>query len=531
MVTQHGEPCAMLLEAINAYDNRLAQRLFGAAGTPRIAIIGGGFGGIGLGVKLVGAGISSFTIFEKNASFGGTWWENTYPGAEVDSPSYLYSYSFRPYDWSRNFARQPELLEYMARIVEENGLGPHFQFDTNIESATWDEGTHEYEVRTSTGECSRFHVVVSAVGLLNALSYPDWPGLETFAGPKFHTARWQHEHDLTGKRVAFVGTGCTAAQVIPEIAPLVKQLYVFQREPGHVMPKGARNFSEKERSARRSPIASRIERFKCFLEGAQVRGTTVPVPGSKLNEKYAKMCIDYIQEIFHDRPDLAEKVTPQYPFYGKRIILADDYYPALRRDNVELIPKTVERITSNSVVAADNIERNVDVLVLGTGFQPANFLAHLEIKGKQGKSIHEVWDGTPKAVLGVAVSGFPNFYMLYGPNSNGGEILFHEEQQIGYIMRAIKRMMRQGATAIELKRTVMDRFNRWLQGRLGNTAFGRRAIGYKLGYYRSPTGTVVTQWNQGLALFWLLSRILGRFASNAHRHTSPLEAVRESKTP
>ena len=520
----------MRSQALNTGHKRLVHRLFGEAGTPKIAIIGGGFGGIGLGVKLIEAGIFSFTIFEKNESFGGTWWENTYPGAEVDSPSYLYSYSFRPYDWSRNFARQPELLAYMTQVIEENGLGPHFQFNTEILSATWDEETHEYEISTSTGARSRCHVVVSAVGLLNVINYPDWPGLDTFSGPKFHTARWEHEHDLKDKTVALVGTGCTAAQVIPEIAPVVKQLYVFQREPGHVMPKGARNFSNKERSARRGPVASRIERLKCFLEGAQVRGTTVPVSGSRLNEKYARLCTDYIHEVFHDRPDLIDKVTPRYPFYGKRIILADDFYPALRRDNVELIPKAVERVTNNSVVAADGVEREVDVLVLGTGFQPANFLAQLEIMGKHGKTLHEVWDDTPRALLGVAVAGFPNFYMLYGPNSNGGEILFHEEQQMGYIIRALKRMIRQGASAIELKQSVMDRFNRWLQRRLRRTSFGRRAVGFKLGYYRSPSGTVVTQWNQGLTLFWLLCKLFGRFASNAYRHTSPLEAVRESKT-
>lgn len=513
----------MLSGTSNACNKRLSQQLFGEAGTPRIAIIGGGFGGIGLGVKLVEAGIETFTIFEKNETFGGTWWENTYPGAEVDSPSYLYSYSFRPYDWSRNFARQPELLEYMSTVIEEHELLPRFEFNTNIESVVWDEDAHEYEVHTSTGERSRFHVVVSAVGLLNALKYPDWPGLDEFEGPKFHTARWEHEHDLSGKRVAFVGTGCTAAQAVPEIAPIVKQLYLFQREPGHVLPKGARNFTADERAARRGPIASRIERLKCFVETAEVRGTTVPLPGSQLNEKYGKMCLDYIQEIFHDRPDLVEKVTPLYPFYGKRIILADDFYPSLRRDNVELIPKAVERITKNTVVAADGVEREVDVLVIGTGFQPANFLAHLKVVGREGKSIHEVWDGTPRALLGVAVARFPNFYMLYGPNSNGGEILFHEEQQIGYIVRSIKRMIREGVTSLELKQTVMDRFNRWLQSRLESSSFGRRAVGYKLGYYRSPTGTVVTQWNQGLTLFWLLSKILAPFASIAKRHTTPLQ--------
>ena len=259
-------------------------------------------------------------------------------------------------------------------------------------------------------------------GLLNAINYPTWPGLETFRGPKFHTARWQQQHDLTGKRVAIVGTGCSAAQIVPAIAPIVGKLSVFQREPGHVVKKGARDFTPDERAKLCRPWAYRLQRIRCFLATAEVRGRTVPIPGSRLNTKLGNQALDHIKEVFRDRPELAERVTPKYPFHGKRIILSDDYFPALLRDNVALIPKAVARVTPTGVVDSDGVEHEVDVLVMATGFQSANFLANLEVTGRGGQTIHDYWNKEPRALLGTAVARFPNFYMLYGPNSNGGEI-------------------------------------------------------------------------------------------------------------
>ena len=503
---------ASAFNRLSPRQKRRAQHLFGQAGTPRIAIIGGGIGGIGLAVRLRQAGVSSFTLFEKNDRPGGTWWENRYPGAQVDSPSHLYSLSFKRYDWSRNYANQPELLRYMHDIVDENDLHRHFCFDTQIESVVWNERSHTYRLQAIDGRTFNAHVVVSAVGLLNAINYPTWPGLETFEGPKFHTARWEDEHDLNGKRVAIVGTGCTAAQIVPEIASRVGKLYLFQREPGHVFKKGVRSFTEQERAKLSRPLAYRMKRIRCFLETAKVRGPSPSIPGTRLNKLFGEMAIEYIQEVFKDRPDLAELVTPKYPFAGKRIILSDDFYPSLLRKNVELIPKAVSRVTPHGVVDSDGVEREIDVLVMATGFQPANFLANLEVTGRGGQTIHEYWNGEPRAVMGTAVARFPNFYMLYGPNSNGGEILFHEEQQVGFIMRSIKRMIRRGVSSVEMRESVMNAFNRWLQGRLRDGAYGHSEFGLKLGYYRSPTGAVVTQWSQGAILFWLMSQVLSRVA-------------------
>ena len=504
-----------------------ARALFGEAGTPHIAVIGGGFGGIDLSVRLKQAGIHTFTVFEKNDSAGGTWWENCYPGAEVDSPSHLYSLSFKRYNWSRNFARQPELLRYMHDIIDEYDLERHFRFNTQIESVVWNEQSHTYQLRAINGETSQAHVVISAVGLLNAVNYPTWPGLETFERPKFHTARWEDQHDLTGKRVAIVGTGCTAAQIVPEIAPIVGKLLLFQREPGHVFKKGVRDFSPEERIKLSRPLAYRIERIKCFLRTAKIRGPKPSIPGTRLNKLFGKMALDYIDEVFKDRPDLAEKVTPKYPFAGKRAILTDDYYPALLHESVELIPKAVSRVTRTGVVDSDGVEREVDILVMATGFQPANFLAHLEVTGRDGQTIHEYWNGEPRAVMGTTVARFPNFFMLYGPNSNGGEILFHQEQQVGFIMRSIKHMIRRGKTSIEVRESVMNGFNRWLQGRLRHGSYGHSQFGLKLGYYRSPTGAVVTQWSQGATMFWLMSQVLSRLALVSSVTTRPAGELTE----
>ena len=500
---------------------RRAQHLFGEAGTPRIAIIGSGFGGIDIAVRLKQAGISSFYILEKNPAAGGTWWENRYPGAEVDSPSHLYSLSFKCFDWSRNFARQPELLRYMQAIIDEHDLHRHLRFNTEVKRVVWNEDSHSYRLHTADGGTFQAHVVVSAVGLLNAINYPSWPGLESFRGPKFHTARWEDEHDLTGKRVAVVGTGCTAAQIVPEIAPVVGRLLLFQREPGHVFPKGVRDFTPAERAKLSRPLAYRVERLKSFLRTAKVRGPSPSIPGSRLNRLFGRMANDYIQEVFRDRPDLIELVTPRYPYAGKRLILSDDYYPALLRDNVVLIPKAVTRVTPTGLVDSDDVEHEVDVLVMATGFQPANFLAHLEVVGRGGQTIHQYWNGEPRAVMGTAVARFPNFFMLYGPNSNGGEILFHQEQQVGIILRAVNRMIRKGVSAIEVRESVMNRFNHWLQGRLRDGAYGHSQFGMKLGYYRSPTGAVVTQWSQGATLFWLMCQVLGRYAMVSSTAANP----------
>jgi len=502
---------------------------FEPSGTPQVVIVGAGFGGIAVGVKLKRAGIHSFTIFEKSLGPGGTWWDNRYPGAEVDVSSHLYSYSFKTYDWSRTHARQQELQGYLEEVIDDYGLRPHIRFGTTVDEAIWDERTHTYAVRLRGGDEVVAHVVVSALGLLNYPRYPDWSGLDTFDGPKFHTARWEHEHDLTGKRVAVVGTGSTATQIVPEIAPMVDHLYLFQREPGWVVPKGDRNFTQEERAALRKPWNHRRERIRLalLLERNQIGGA-IHRPGTKMNSLREQQCRGFIDREFADRPDLREAVTPNYPYPGKRPILNSTFYGALKRDNVQLVPRAVARVTEHGVVDTAGDEYPIDVLVMATGFQPANYLASLEVTGVNGRTIHEAWNGEPRAVLGMTVPGFPNFYMLYGPNTNGGEIVFCLERQAEHVVQTVRRMLRHGATAVEVRPTFYEAYNRWIQRKMDGTAWI-----VSNNYYKSPSGRIVTQWPFGALLYGALTKTLAPLSERTRvvGTAEPSEANRAMSSP
>jgi cation diffusion facilitator CzcD-associated flavoprotein CzcO len=291
---------------------RTAEELFGPAGTPRAVIIGAGFGGVGAGVKLKKAGIHTFTIYESSFGVGGTWWDNTYPGAEVDVHSNLYSFSFKSYDWTRTHARQPELQQYLEETVDEFGLRPHVQLGVTVESATWDDERAVWKVRLDTGSVDECHALISAVGLLNVPRYPEWPGLEDFEGTTFHTSRWEHGHDLSDKVVAVVGTGSTAAQVVAAVQPIVQKLYVFQREPGWVAPKGERDLTEAERVALAKPWRRALHRSRLrLLIERSLWGAAMYRPGTKLHRQREQACLDYIASEFADRPDLRQAVTPR----------------------------------------------------------------------------------------------------------------------------------------------------------------------------------------------------------------------------
>lgn len=483
-----------------------AQAIFGPAGTPRVVVVGAGFGGIAAGVKMKQAGIHTFTIYEASDGVGGTWWDNTYPGVEVDVGSHLYSYSFKPYDWSRTHARQDELQRYLEETVDDFGLRPHIRLGTAVDAATWDESRHVWTVRLADGTEDECHVLISAVGFLNVPRYPDWPGLDEFEGPAFHTARWEHEHDLTDKVVAVVGTGSSATQVVPAIQPIVKHLYVFQREPGWVMPKGEREFTEAERRALRNPWRRRRERLRLkWMMERNIWGGDLFRPGTKANEARRQFCLDYIERSFADRPDLKEAVTPTYPYPGKRPIFASTFYPALKQPNVELVPKAVTAVTRTGIVDADGIERRIDVLVMATGFRPTEYLSRLRVVGRDGVSLHDYWQGEPHAYLGITVPGFPNFYMLYGPGTNGGEIVTMLESQSEYAVRAMKRMRRERVTAVEVRPWFEERWNRWLQRQMIGTSWTMSK-----NYFTAPTGRVVTQWPHGCTVYRALTKALGR---------------------
>jgi len=490
-----------------------ARELFGPAGTPRVAVVGAGFGGIATGVKLQRAGVRTFTIYESSLGIGGTWWDNTYPGAEVDVGSHLYCFSFKPHAWSRTHARQPELQKYLEEAVDEFGLRPHLRLGVTVESATWDDERHLWEVRLDDGTVDECNVLASAVGFLNVPRYPDWPGLESFAGPAFHTARWEHQHDLIGKVVAVAGTGSTATQVVPAIQPIVERLYVFQREPGWVMPKGERDFTAEERAAFGAPWRARRERLRQrWLLEKNLWGGHMNRPGTKANARREAMCRAYIGREFADRPGLRDAVTPSYPYPGKRPVFASTYYPALKEANVELVPRAVASVTPTGIVDSDGVERAVDVIVMATGFQPANYLARLPVTGRDGRTLHEYWAGEPHAYLGITVPGFPNFFMLYGPGTNGGEIVVMLESQAEYVVRAVKRMVRERVTAIEVKPRFEAGWNRWLESKIVGTSWTMSS-----NYFKAPSGKVVTQWPYGNMYYRLLTKALGRLSETTRR--------------
>jgi cation diffusion facilitator CzcD-associated flavoprotein CzcO len=472
---------------------------------PSVAIIGGGFAGIGAAVKLTKAGLYDFTVFEKSSGVGGTWLDNRYPGAEVDVHSALYCYSFRPHDWSRTHARQAELHRYLEDVVDEYGLRRHFRFNTSVEEIRWDADASGYVLRTTDGEERNFRAVISAVGMLNVPNYPTWPGLDSFAGPKIHTARWEPV-ELAGKRVAVVGTGSSAVQVVPAIAGIAERVTLFQREPGWVMPKPDRDLSDDERARLRRPRARRRERLRQFwlIEIAQLFGS-LHRPGTKINSVAESRCRAYIAKVFADRPDLADAVTPRYPYPGKRPVLSKDFYPALLRDDVELVPFAVQSVTASGVVDARGVEHRADVLVMATGFQPANYLASYRIVGRTGQTLHEYWDGEPQAFAGITVPGFPNFYILYGPNTNGGEIVSALMRQAEFAVRSIRRLRDDDVAAVEVRPWFYRRYNRWIQAAIAKTVWP-----HTNNYYKSPSGRVVTQWPYGAVVYRAVTALLRR---------------------
>ena len=396
----------------------------GAKTGPDIVVVGAGFGGIGVGATLKRAGIDSFLIIDKAPSVGGTWWYNQYPGAEVDTPSCAYSFPFKRHDWSRTHAKQPELLQYLEETVDQFGMRPNIRLEVGLERAVWDEASHEYVLSLDTGETLRCNVLISATGFLNIPRYPSWPGLDEFEGPKFHTARWEHEHDLHGKTVSVVGTGSSSAQLVSELAHLAGHIYVYQREPGWILPKGERDLSDDERAKFRNRMFYDLARLRFFwMAEKSLWRAGVYTPGAPQNETAKQLALGYIEAEFADRPDLKKAVTPTYPIWGKRLVLDSRFYPALKRENVELVPRAVRAVTRSGVVDTDGVERDTDVLIFATGFEPTNYLGTMEIVGLGGQTLRDYWNGEPRAFLGVTVPGFPNMFIIYGPGTNGGEIV------------------------------------------------------------------------------------------------------------
>lgn len=469
----------------------------------RIAIIGAGFSGIGLGIRLRQAGWRAFTIFEKGERVGGTWRDNTYPGAACDTPSMHYCLSFAPkVDWSRKWAPQPEILEYLERCVDEHGLRRHLRLGTEIEAARFDEDRGLWVLHTRGGETHEAQVLVSGVGQLGRPYVPDIPGLEGFAGPWFHSARWNHDVELAGKRVAVVGNAASAIQMVPPLAERARELLVLQRSANWMLPQNNRPYSRVEKAAfRRLPGLARLVRWGIWLQH-EVR-FPVFIQRPLMSRWATQRALDYVQEQVRE-PWLREALVPDYPIGGRRVLLSDEYYRAIERDHVRVVTTGIDRIEPNAVRTKDGERHPVDVIVLATGFRATELLAPMRIEGRGGRSLDDAWRDGAEAYLGLTVSGFPNLFIMYGPNTNLGHnsIVFMLECQVRYILDCLRKMREHGLSTLEVRSDVMRRFNERAQRKLARTAWAATARSW----YKDARGRITNNWYGTTLEYWWRTR-------------------------
>ena len=447
-----------------------------------IAIIGAGFAGIGTAIQLKKAGILSFTMFERADEVGGTWRDNTYPGAACDVPSHVYSFSFEPNpDWSRTFATSGEIQAYLLRCVEKYELRRHLRTNTAITEARFDSEQGVWRLATSTGETVTTRVVVSGMGGLVDPAYPDIKGMQSFSGEMFHTARWNHDCDMTGRKVAVIGTGASAVQIIPEIAKIASKLSVFQRTPAWVMPRHDRLISARAKCVfRHFPIVQRALRSLLFWR-SEAKGPIIILdsPLSKIGERAS---LRHLKASVTD-PELRRKLRPSFRFGCKRILISDDYWSTLERENVELVCSGVSEIRSKSVVTEDGAEVPVDVIVLATGFAVGLTTAPFPVMGMDGRLLGSAWRSGATAYKGMTVSGFPNWFILMGPNTGPGHtsVIVYTEAQIAYILQAIRKMIAEDIKWMDVKQHVLDRYNAGLESRMKYTSWTSGCSSWYLG--------------------------------------------------
>lgn len=458
---------------------------------PRVAIIGAGFGGLGAAVALRRAGIDDLVIIEGSDGVGGTWRRNTYPGAACDIQSHLYSFSFAPNkSWSRTYARQPEILSYLESVADDFDLRRHLMLNTSVHTARWNTDTCRWDLRVDRagGEATvTADVIVCAVGLFGSVKLPDIRGLTDFGGALMHTAQWDHGIDLAGKKVAVIGTGASGVQVVPELSRIAASLKVFQRTPPWMVPKDDRPYSATELARfRRDPLAVRRTRWKIWKFQHDNTATMADDPVVTARSHIAT---SFLERTVPDER-LRHALTPDYPFRCKRVLLGDDYYRALQQNHVELITDPIDRITKTSIVTARGRVVDVDTIVLATGFETSRYLSGIDVIGVGGQHLHDRWGADPSAYLGVAVSGFPNFFMLYGPNTNqgGNSIVYILEAAARLVASAVSRVARRGGY-LDVRPEAEKRYNDQLSADLERSIWTRCDS-----YFRSPSGRIVTQW-------------------------------------
>jgi len=488
----------------------------------KVAIVGAGMSGLLSGVRLQEAGIP-FEIIEKNPDVGGTWFENTYPGCRVDSANHTYSYSFRPQDWPQHFSSQEVLHRYFSDTAREYGLREQIRFETEVTSARFDEqsGLWTLELRKADGSTDALtaNAVIFAVGQLNRPNMPDIPGTERFEGVSFHSARWEHAHDLTGLRVGVIGTGASAFQFVPIVSKQAADVTVFQRTAPWVIPNP--DYFQKVPEGKHwllnhVPFYGKWFRFSMFWRAAeglldavradekwQVSEQSV----SELNDQFRALLIENLKAHLADDPDLLEKCIPDYPPGAKRALIDDGtWLQSLKRDNVHLLTDPIREITPRGIRTEDGTEHEFDVLIYATGFKASDFLFPVKIYGRGGVELHEKWNGEPRAYKGITIPGFPNLFCCYGPNTNivvNGSIIFFSECEVRYILGCLALLMEGEHKAMDVKRTVHDAYNERIDAGNRGMAWGCSSVNT---WYKNASGRITQNWPFTLMQFWQETR-------------------------
>ncbi|MBB4635448.1 NAD(P)-binding domain-containing protein [Longimicrobium terrae] len=484
----------------------------GTAMRTGIIIIGSGFSGLGMAIRLRQEGRDDFVVLERAGDVGGTWRDNTYPGAACDVQSHLYSFSFAPNpEWSHSFSRQPEIQAYLKRVAEEHGILPHVRFRHEVAGAEWDGAGQVWRVQAGGAEFVA-PVLVMAAGALSDPMIPAIPGLDGFRGRAFHSSRWDHSFDLAGKRVAVIGTGASAIQFVPAIQPVVGRLFLFQRTPPWIIPRHDRPLGRRRQSFfRRVPAAQRAVRAGIYLaREAFVFGFRNP-RAMRLAQRTA---LRHLRASVPD-PALRRTLTPDFTMGCKRVLLSNDYLPSLTRPNVEVVTDAVAEVRAHSIITRDGAEREVDAIIFGTGFRPTDPPLGPVTRGREGRTLAEAWDGSPRAHLGTTVAGFPNLFILLGPNTGLGHtsVVYMIEAQAEHVIRALRHMAQNGVGALEPRPEAQAAFVAEVDRRMRGTVWTQ---GGCASWYLDATGRNSTLWPD---FTWRFRRRLARFDPAEYRMT------------
>ncbi|TQV66733.1 NAD(P)/FAD-dependent oxidoreductase [Exilibacterium tricleocarpae] len=473
-----------------------------------VLIIGGGFGGLGMAITLKRAGIQNFMLLEQARSPGGCWRDNTYPGAACDVPSHLYSFSFeKKHDWSRKYASQAEIHDYLCHCVKKYRLASHIRFGTRVVSAVFDERNNHWQVDTDSGVSLTARALITATGQLSQPAYPVLPGLEQFRGTAFHSARWDHNCDLAGKRVAIIGTGASAIQFFPEVAKQAAAVYLFQRSAPYVIPKRDRPYPRWEQTLyRRLPWLQQLSRYWLYaVHEARFLGFNNAVPGL-LNwgrREFRRLLARDVKDA-----GTRARLVPDYPLGCKRILISNDYYATFNRDNVTLVTDPISAVGAAHIDTAQGRIDTIDAIIYGTGFQASAFLSPIRVTGLDGRDLNTAWARGAEAYLGITVSGFPNLFMLYGPNTNLGHnsIIYMLESQYRYVLDGVRLLLKQPERRLNVSADIQRGFNNRIQEKLKHTVWHQGCTSW----YKNAEGKNLNNWPGFTFVYRWLTRKLDR---------------------